>query len=54
MRQMLACIALAVAITSCNNKNETASTPKEDFLSANLDTTVNPSEDFFYMQTVAG
>ena len=47
MRQILACIALAVAITSCNNNNETTSTTKEDFLSANLDTTVKPSEDFF-------
>jgi hypothetical protein len=54
MRQILACIALAVAITSCNNKNETAFNPKEDFLSANLDTTVNLQKIFFYMQTVAG
>lgn len=37
-------LALHIALASCNTKNNES---KQDFLASNLDTTVNPAEDFF-------
>src|SRR5215208_6475508 len=45
MRFQFLCLALAVAIASCNDQK--SATDKKDFLAANLDTTVSPAEDFF-------
>jgi putative endopeptidase len=45
----LLCGALAFALASCNNKStdEAGNISKGDILKANLDTTVNPANDFF-------
>jgi putative endopeptidase len=46
MRKILfACVACA-AIASCNSNDKTT-TPKQDVLAANIDSTVNPGADFF-------
>jgi putative endopeptidase len=45
---MLALTAFIMLIVSCNNNEKSANgKPSKDFLSANLDTTISPSEDFF-------
>jgi putative endopeptidase len=45
----LLCGSLAFVLASCNNKpsDTTEDIPKGDILKANLDTTVNPANDFF-------
>lgn len=45
----LLCGAIALVLASCNNKSTdtTGNIPKGDILKANLDTTVNPANDFF-------
>jgi putative endopeptidase len=51
MRSILSMLALCTTIffvTSCNNTEKSATEKNtKDFLSANLDTTVSPTEDFF-------
>jgi putative endopeptidase len=45
----LLCGALVFLLASCNNKSsdKAGNIPKGDILKANLDTTVNPANDFF-------
>ena len=44
MKKILLAITTVAFIVSCNNKSDA---PKPDILAANLDSTVNPGEDFF-------
>ncbi|HEX3167436.1 MAG TPA: M13 family peptidase, partial [Chitinophagaceae bacterium] len=46
IKQLFACTLLATVVVSCNNKTETTEV-KKDILFSDLDTTVNPSSDFF-------
>ena len=39
--------AIILFVAACNNREKTTGKPSKDFLSANLDTTVSPAEDFF-------
>ncbi len=48
MKRILACLLMSSAFCACNNPDKTASTAtKADVLAANMDTTVNPGDDFF-------
>lgn len=46
MRKILFAFVAFAGITSCNNNDKTT-TPKQDVLAANIDSTVNPGTDFF-------
>ncbi|MEO6489105.1 MAG: M13 family metallopeptidase [Ferruginibacter sp.] len=48
MRKLIAIILLASVFYGCNNKKEqTEIAPKPDVLASNIDSTVDPSDDFF-------
>src|SRR5262245_47825944 len=46
-RSLFLIILACTFFVSCSNSNSEETSSKEDFLSANLDTTVSPSQDFF-------
>jgi putative endopeptidase len=49
LRQTFIIVAFATSLAACNtnNKQQTNNAPKEDILKANVDSSVNPVDDFF-------
>lgn len=47
MKKIIAFFVLCTGLYACNNKDNDHTGPKSDVLVSNIDTTVNPGEDFF-------
>ncbi|MFM7054040.1 MAG: M13 family metallopeptidase [Bacteroidota bacterium] len=47
MKSILVCSTLMLLLASCGNKSNEENGNQSDFLASNIDTTINPAEDFF-------
>lgn len=47
MKKLLYATCLFLSFSACKNENSAPKSPEQDVVAANVDTTVNPSDDFF-------